>query len=67
MRHQYGYRWGWWGPGGWTWFWGVALVLVGCYYLLKNLGLLDWVKGDLVWPLLIILLGLWMIVARALR
>jgi hypothetical protein len=52
---------------GWTWFWGVALILVGGYYLLKNLGLLEWVRGDVIWPLLVIALGIWLIVARVIQ
>jgi hypothetical protein len=52
---------------GWTWFWGVALILVGGYYLLKNLGLLEWVGGDVIWPLLVIALGIWLIVARVIQ
>ncbi len=31
--------WGWWGGGS---FWAVALVVIGVYYLLQNLGLLSW-------------------------
>jgi len=54
--------WGWW--GGWGLFWGVALVLVGAYSLLSNLGLLNWLRGDILWPSLIILLGVILLVRR---
>jgi hypothetical protein len=39
--------------------------LVGGYALLRNLGLLQWVRADLFWPLLVIALGLWLLVERA--
>jgi cell wall-active antibiotic response 4TMS protein YvqF len=54
--------WGW--HFGWGWFWGVALVLIGAYYLLNNLGLLSWLRGDVLWPILIILLGVMMLLSR---
>jgi len=54
-----------WG-GNWAWFWGVALILVGGYALLRSLGLLQWVRGDIFWPLLVIALGAWLIIQRAL-
>ena len=59
--------WGWWdwgGPGAWGWFWGAALVLIGAYYLLSNIGALTWLKGDVLWPSLLILLGVVMLVRR---
>jgi hypothetical protein len=59
---------GWYGPWGWggewPWFWGAALVLIGGYYLLQNLGLLSWLKGDVLWPILIILLGVVLLLRR---
>lgn len=59
---------GWYGPwpwfGGWTWFWGVVLVLIGVYYLLFNLGLLTWLRGDVLWPTLLILFGIFLLVRR---
>lgn len=61
-------RGGWYGPGwgrfGWGWFWGAALVLLGVYFLLGNLGLLSWLRGDIVWPVLLILFGVALIVGR---
>ncbi len=62
----FGYRGGRWGHS-WSWFWGLVLILVGGYYLLKNLGLLEWIQGDVIWPVLLIFLGLWLIASRALR
>jgi len=56
--------WAWGGGGVWPWFWGAALVLIGAYYLLQNLGLLDWLRGDVLWPSLLILLGLLMLIRR---
>jgi hypothetical protein len=70
-RHQQRDHWsgGWYGPwawggGVWPWFWGAALVLIGGYYLLQNLGLLNWVRGDVLWPALLILLGVLMLISR---
>jgi cell wall-active antibiotic response 4TMS protein YvqF len=51
------------GPG-WTWFWGLALIVAGAYFLLKNVGLLDWVRGDILWPVLLIALGVWLLIDR---
>jgi hypothetical protein len=38
--------------------------VVGAYYLLQNLGLLSWLRGDVLWPVLLILLGLYLLVRR---
>src|SRR5258708_15842654 len=67
MRDHWGGGWygPWaWGGGVWPWFWGGALVLIGAYYLLQNLGLLSWVRGDVLWPTLLILLGVLMLLSR---
>jgi hypothetical protein len=53
--------WSWWGRG---WLWGGALVVIGAYYLLQNLGLLEWLRGDVLWPVLLIFLGLYLLVRR---
>ena len=42
-----------------TLFWGGVLVLVGVLLLLNNLGILDVDVWSLVWPLLLIALGMW--------
>lgn len=46
-------------------FWPSVLVVAGIYFLLRNVGLLDWLHGDIVWPVLLIVLGGWLIVRRA--
>jgi len=43
---------------------GGILVLVGAYFLLQNLGYLDWLSWDLVWPSVLILVGLYLIIRR---
>jgi hypothetical protein len=53
--------WNWWGGG---WFWGAALLVVGAYYLLRNLGLINWISGDVLWPSLLILLGIYLLIRR---
>ena len=45
--------------------WGAALLIVGLYYLLQNLGLIGWLRGDVLWPLLLILFGIWLLVRRS--
>lgn len=45
-------------------FWGGVLVLFGVLLLLANLGLLNEIKWDLIWPVLLIALGVWLIVVR---
>ncbi len=46
-------------------FWPAVLIVIGLYFLLSNLGWLSWLRGDLVWPLLVVALGLWLIFRRA--
>jgi cell wall-active antibiotic response 4TMS protein YvqF len=53
--------WGWWGSGS---FWPLALVVIGVYFLLQNVGLLNWLPGDVLWPSLLILFGIWLLVRR---
>jgi Domain of unknown function (DUF5668) len=72
QRHQMYGQWpgGWYGPwgsgsGGWPWFWGAALILIGGYFLLQNLGLLDWLRGDVLWPALLILVGVALLIRRS--
>jgi hypothetical protein len=40
------------------------LVVIGAYYLLQNLGLLSWLRGDVLWPSLVILLGVLLLLRR---
>lgn len=48
-------------PGVW---WGGVLVVIGLVFLLANLGLLENVNWNVVWPLLLIALGAWLLLAR---
>jgi hypothetical protein len=58
----------WWGSSGRSsYFWGGALVVVGTLLLLGNLGLLNDINWDYVWPVLLIAFGVWLIAARALQ
>lgn len=42
-------------------FWGSLFLLAGGLLLLRNLGLLPFPLGNVFWPLLLVLLGLWLI------
>ncbi|HEY9086933.1 MAG TPA: DUF5668 domain-containing protein [Anaerolineaceae bacterium] len=44
-------------------FWGVAIILAGVVLLLSNLGLLPVNAWNLIWPLALVLLGLWFLFA----
>jgi hypothetical protein len=46
-------------------FWPVVLIVVGLYFLLHNLGLLDWLRAEIFWPIVLIGLGVWLILRRA--
>jgi len=46
-------------------FWPAALIVVGLFFLLRNIGLLDWLRADIFWPVVLIALGAWLIVRRA--
>lgn len=48
-------------------FWPAVLIVVGAYFLLHNLGLLDWLRADIFWPLVLIALGVWLIARRSWR
>lgn len=45
-------------------FLAVALIILGAYFLLRNLGLLDWLRDDIFWPLVLIALGLVLLLRR---
>jgi ABC-type glycerol-3-phosphate transport system permease component len=45
-------------------FWPGVLIVVGVYFLLRNVGLIDWLTPEIVLSLLIIALGVWLIVRR---
>lgn len=43
---------------------GLVLILVGLWFLLANLGLLNWWQWNIAWPLILILIGLAILVQR---
>ncbi len=45
-------------------FWGGVLVIAGVLFLLANLNVLQNVTWDLVWPVFLIALGVWLVAAR---
>ena len=45
--------------------WPAVLIVAGVYFLLNNLGVLGWLEPKIVWPVLLIALGAWLIVRRA--
>src|SRR5206468_1537832 len=53
----------WWGrnPGVW---WGGVLVIIGALFLLANLGVLNNLDWNVIWPLVLIAVGVWMLLAR---
>jgi phage shock protein C len=46
---------------------GVILILLGTYFLLNSFHLLSWVRSDVFWALLLILIGTGLLVKRAVR
>jgi hypothetical protein len=46
-------------------FWPGVLIAVGVFFLLRNVGLLDWLRADVFWPIVLIALGVWLIARRA--
>jgi hypothetical protein len=46
-----------------NWFWGVFLILLGGLFLLNTVGLLDVNVWGLIWPILLILVGVWFLLA----
>ena len=45
------------------WF-GILLILIGIIFLLKNFNFIRWFDSDLIWPLIIILIGVWLLIKR---
>ncbi|MFI5283768.1 MAG: LiaI-LiaF-like domain-containing protein [Candidatus Dormibacterales bacterium] len=45
-------------------FWGGLLVVLGSLFLLANTGVLNHINLDLVWPVALIALGVWLVAAR---
>lgn len=50
-----------------TLFWGIVLILLGGLLLLGNLGILSVDVWSVLWPALVILLGVWMLLGVFLR
>ncbi len=46
-------------------FWGIVLLIIGIIWLLGTLGYFD-LNIDLLLPMLVIILGLWLLVTKAL-
>ena len=47
-----------------SFFWGGLLVIVGALFLLANLDLLNNLEWSVTWPVALIVLGVWLLVAR---
>jgi len=45
-------------------WWGGVLVIIGVLFLLANLGVLNNLDWNVIWPLLLIALGAWLLLAR---
>jgi Domain of unknown function (DUF5668) len=45
-------------------FWGGLLVVLGSLFLLANTGVLNQINWDVIWPVALIAVGLWMVAAR---
>lgn len=43
---------------------GILLILIGIFFLLENLNLIRWFNKDLLWPIIIILVGAWLLIKR---
>ena len=43
---------------------GIALIVIGAIFLMKNLGLIPGVNWDIVWPLAILVIGVAMVFKR---
>lgn len=44
---------------------GTLFILLGAYFLFSQLGWLDWLSGGVIWPVLIIGLGAYLLVRRS--
>jgi putative Mn2+ efflux pump MntP len=45
------------------WF-GIILILLGIILLLDKLNLIKWFDKDLLWPVIIIFIGVWLLIKR---
>ncbi|MDW7726159.1 MAG: hypothetical protein SCH70_03460 [Candidatus Methanoperedens sp.] len=46
------------------WF-GALLVLLGLFLLLDRLNMFWWLKRDIIIPVILILLGVWLLISRS--
>lgn len=46
-----------------AWF-GIILILLGIFFLLDSLHLIRWINKDLLWPIIIIFVGVWLLIRR---
>ena len=44
---------------------GILLILLGAYFLLNQLGWLNWISGAVFWPLVIIGIGVFLLIRRS--
>jgi Domain of unknown function (DUF5668) len=43
----------------------LILVVLGIYFLLHNFHLIDWLTPNIIWPVVLIILGVWLIARRS--
>lgn len=43
-------------------FLGLVLIIIGATFLLKNLGYISQDAWDIIWPAILIILGLWILI-----
>jgi phage shock protein C len=43
---------------------GIILILLGIFFLLDNLHLIRWINKDILWPIIIIFVGVWLLIRR---
>lgn len=43
---------------------GIFLILIGLIFLLENLNLIRWINKDLLWPMIIIFIGVYLLIRR---
>ncbi len=43
---------------------GILLILLGLFFLLDSLHLIEWIRRDLIWPIILIFIGIWLLIRR---
>lgn len=43
---------------------GLILILLGVFFLLRNLGLLPWLDWDVIWPFILIIAGIYLLLEK---